>query len=63
MDIFYQTPTGEIYPSITTILHETISIEKKESLQNWKDQEIAADYITQEAAIIGTETHKLWNHY
>ena len=56
---FYQTPTGEIYPSITTILHETMSMEKKESLQNWKDQEIAADYITQEAAIIGTETHKL----
>ena len=56
---FYQTPTGEIYPSITTILHETMSIGKKENLQNWKDQEIAADYITQEAAIIGTETHKL----
>ena len=56
---FYQTPTGEIYPSITTILHETISNEKKESLQNWKDQEIAANYITQEAATIGTETHKL----
>ena len=36
-----------------------MSMEKKESLQNWKDQEIAADYITQEAAIIGTETHKL----
>jgi genome maintenance exonuclease 1 len=56
---FYQTPAGEIYPSITTILHETMSIGKKENLQNWKDQEIAADYITQEAAIIGTETHKL----
>ena len=56
---FYQTPTGEIYPSITTILHETMSNEKKESLQNWKEQEIAANYITQEAATIGTETHKL----
>ena len=56
---FYQTPTGEIYPSITTILHETMANEKKESLQNWKDQEVAADYITQEAATIGTETHKL----
>ena len=56
---FYQTPTGEIYPSITTILHETMSNEKKESLQNWKEQEIAAEYITQEAATIGTETHKL----
>ena len=56
---FYQTPTGEIYPSITTILQETMSKEKKESLENWKEQEIAAEYITQEAAIIGTETHKL----
>ena len=56
---FYQTPTGENYPSITTILHETMASEKKESLQNWKEQEIAANYITQEAATIGTETHKL----
>ena len=56
---FYQTPTGEIYPSITTILQETMSNEKIESLQKWKEQEIASNYITQEAAIIGTETHKL----
>ena len=56
---FYQTPTGEIYPSITTILQETMSKEKKESLENWKEQEVAAEYITQEAATIGTETHKL----
>ena len=56
---YYQTPSGEVYPSITTILHQTMSLEKKEGLENWKEQEIAADYITQEAAIIGTETHKL----
>jgi ATP-dependent exoDNAse (exonuclease V) beta subunit len=56
---YYETPSGEIFPSITTILHETMANEKKESLQNWKDQEVAADYITQEAATIGTETHKL----
>ncbi|MDC0522459.1 PD-(D/E)XK nuclease family protein [Nitrosopumilus sp.] len=60
---FYQTPTGEIYPSITTILHETMDNEKKENLQNWKEQEIASDYITQEAATIGTETHKLIENY
>ena len=60
---FYQTPTGEIYPSITTILHETMDNGKKESLQNWKEQEIASDYITQEAATIGTETHKLIENY
>ena len=56
---FYETPNGEVYPSITTILQETMSDAKKESLQNWKEQEIAAEYITQEAATIGTETHKL----
>ena len=56
---FYETPNGEVYPSITTILQETMSNAKKESLQNWKEQEIAAEYITQEAATIGTETHKL----
>jgi len=56
---FYQTPSGEVYPSITTILQETMALGKKESLENWKEQEIAANYITQEAAIIGTETHKL----
>ena len=26
---FYQTPTGETYPSITTILHATMSMKKK----------------------------------
>jgi genome maintenance exonuclease 1 len=60
---YYQTPMGESYPSITTILHKTMSTEKKESLQNWKDKEIAADYITQEAATVGTETHKLIENY
>ena len=35
---YYETPSGEIFPSITTILQKTMSIEKKESLQNWKDQ-------------------------
>jgi len=60
---YYQTPMGESYPSITTILYKTMSTEKKESLQNWKDKEIAADYITQEAATVGTETHKLIENY
>ena len=30
---YYQTPSGEIYPSITTILHQTMSLEK-EGLEN-----------------------------
>ena len=56
---YYQTPTGKIFPSITTILQKTMSAEKQQSLQNWKEQEAAAEYITQEAATIGTQTHKL----
>ena len=36
---FYQTPTGKTYPSITTILQETMPIGKKEGLQNWTDEE------------------------
>lgn len=60
---YYQTPSGVIYPSITTMLQKTQSEEKKQSLKNWKDQEIAAAYITQEAALIGSETHKLIENY
>lgn len=60
---FYQTPSGSIYPSITTMLQKTQSSEKQESLQNWRDQEVAADYITHEAAIVGSETHKLIENY
>ncbi|MDH3277494.1 MAG: PD-(D/E)XK nuclease family protein [Nitrosopumilus sp.] len=60
---YYQTPSGIIYPSITTMLQKTQTIEKQQSLQNWRDQEIASDYITQQAAIIGSETHKLIENY
>jgi genome maintenance exonuclease 1 len=60
---YYQTPSGVIYPSITTMLQKTQTLEKKQSLQNWREQEIAADYITQEAAVIGSETHKLIENY
>ena len=56
---YYQTPTGDVFPSITTILQKTMSVDKQQSLQNWKEQETAAQYITEESAIIGTQTHKL----
>ena len=55
---YYQTPTGVIFPSITTILQKTMLPEKQQNLENWKEQEIAAEYITRESAIIGTQTHK-----
>jgi genome maintenance exonuclease 1 len=60
---YYQTPSGVIYPSITTMLQKTQTKEKQESLQNWRDQEIAADYITEQAAVVGSETHKLIENY
>jgi len=60
---YYQTPSGVIYPSITTLLQQTQSPEKQQSLQNWKEQEIASEYITREAAIVGSETHSLIENY
>lgn len=60
---YYRTPSGAIYPSITTILQKTRPLEKQQSLQNWREQEIASDYITEEAAIVGSETHKLIENY
>jgi genome maintenance exonuclease 1 len=60
---YYQTPSGVIYPSITTMLQKTQTPEKQQSLQNWREQEIASDYITQEASIVGSETHKLIENY
>lgn len=60
---YYQTPKGDIFPSITTLLQKTMPAEKLQNLQNWKEQEVASDYITQESAIIGTQTHKLIENY
>ena len=45
------------------MLQKTQSQEKQESLRNWRNQEIASQYITEEAAVIGSETHKLIENY
>ena len=60
---YYQTPKGDVFPSITTMLQKTMPAEKLQSLQNWKEQEVAAQYITQESSIIGTQTHKLIENF
>ena len=60
---YYQTPKGDVFPSITTMLQKTMPAEKLQNLQNWKEQEVAAQYITQESAIIGTQTHKLIENF
>ena len=56
---YYQTPKGDVFPSITTILKKTMSAEKQQGLQSWKAQETAAEHITRESSLIGTQTHKL----
>ncbi len=60
---YYQTPSGQIYPSITTILQKTQTKEKRESLEKWRQQEIASEYITQQSGIIGSETHMMIEQY
>lgn len=55
----YRTPGGLVYPSVTTVLQKTMPHEKRQGLQDWRDGEAAADYIMQESAIVGTQTHKL----
>ena len=60
---YYQTPKGDVFPSITTMLQKTMPVEKLQNLQNWKEQEVAAQYIAQESAIIGTQTHKLIENF
>jgi genome maintenance exonuclease 1 len=45
------------------MLQKTQSLEKQQSLQQWREQEVASNYITQEAAFIGSETHKLIENY
>jgi len=61
----YILSSGKRLTSVTTMINQTISEEKKLGLQNWK-QKIGvsvADYIFSESAIIGIETHKLNQNY
>lgn len=60
---FYTTPTGEVYPSITTILGS--QQEKKTIIDSWK-QRIGIDKaegITRQASMRGTIFHKLMENY
>lgn len=57
----YQTPTGTIYDSVTTILGSTKPAADLQKLDEWRKSvgyEVA-DYILQEASIVGTQVHKL----
>ena len=62
---YYQTPSGKIYPSITTMLHALMPSGSKASLQRWKYTvgHQVAEYITQESAKNGTATHQIIEKY
>ena len=60
---WYQTKFDKIYPSISTILSDTASDEKKNGLKSWKENEPAHEYITAQAQDIGTQSHKIIEDY
>lgn len=62
---WYETPNGMFYPSITTVLSNTISEEKQQSLQKWRDSLGAeeADRVSKAATDRGTNIHLLAERY
>lgn len=61
----YQTPSGNYLPSITTCLGKTMSAEKSQSLENWRDSmgHSEADAYTEKACDKGTATHLLCERF
>lgn len=59
---FYETPEGNKYPSVTTILSETLS---KEGLKDWRERvgDEEADRIMKYAGERGTKVHKKCEDY
>ena len=60
---WYQTKFDKIYPSISTILSDTASDDKKNGLKSWKENEPAHEYITAQAQDVGTQSHKIIEDY
>lgn len=58
---FYETPEGNYYPSITTVLGKTMSEEKEKALKSWQTSlgMDVAQKKTKEAADRGTAVHLL----
>lgn len=56
---FYKTPTGEYYPSVTTVLGNTLPEEKSQALKKWANAigQANAQKKTQAAADRGTAVH------
>ena len=57
----YETPEGDLYPSITTVL----SIRKKEGLFEWRKKvgNEVANYVSGKAARRGTKVHQMCEDY
>lgn len=62
---FYITPSGDRYPSITTVLSAMQSEEKKQVLQNWRDRvgEQEANKVSRQATSRGTGMHTICENY
>lgn len=62
---FYITPSGQKYPSITTILSAMQSEEKKQVLANWKQRvgEAEANKVSRQATSRGTGMHTICENY
>ena len=61
----YDTPTGNRYTSITTILGKTKPLKSQEGLKIWRNKigEQVAQHIFKESAVIGLQTHELNENY
>lgn len=62
---WYETPTGNVYPSVTTVLGGTMKAEKVEALSNWRKSlgEVKANQKSKDAADNGTVLHTLIERY
>ena len=62
---YYETPAGDKVPSVTTILDQTKTEEKRLVLENWRNRvgQKRADQITSEAANRGTRLHNYLEDY
>ena len=61
----YRTPAGAVYPSVTTVLGATKTVDAVDGMEAWRARVggDVADYITQEAAETGSQAHALNEAY
>lgn len=61
----YMTPDGAVYPSVTTVLGATKSVDAVDGMEAWRARvgDDVADYITKEAAETGSQAHALNEAY